>query len=277
MKRLHWKRWTVLLIFILFAGVALAETTEYSEEYIMQYYSGTETHLSVPADIDGTPVTVIGENCFLENETVQSVILPESVNIVRAYAFSQSSLQTIVFGRDEMRRIEDGAFSGSKLQSVNLPRLDRMGWGLFDGCAELCSVQLDESTGQIPPYTFRACTDLLSVTLPDSVKEIGVCGFYGCSNLSELEWPKHLERVGIDAFAGCAFREIILPGEVELIFYGAFSDCENLTYVELPRSLKYIAPTAFSGCGNVTLGVYAGSVGYDFAVNAGLSYVILPE
>ena len=130
---------------------------------------------------------------------------------------------------------------------------------------------------KISANDFYNCKNLTYVKLPPQVTSIGNCGFYGCSNLSELEWPKHLERVGIDAFAGCAFREIILPGEVELIFYGAFSDCENLTYVELPRSLKYIAPTAFSGCGNVTLGVYAGSVGYDFAVNAGLSYVILPE
>ena len=42
-------------------------------------YNGSAASVSVPAELDGKPVTALGRYCFADNETLQTISLPNSL------------------------------------------------------------------------------------------------------------------------------------------------------------------------------------------------------
>ena len=57
----------------------------------------------------------------------------------------------------------------------------------------------------------------------------------------------------------------------------AFAECPSLSYVEIPATVESISPVAFD-TDTVTLGVYYNSSAYNWAVDAGVDYLVLdPE
>ncbi|MBQ9760101.1 MAG: leucine-rich repeat domain-containing protein [Clostridia bacterium] len=74
-------------------------------------YNGKSVSVQIPALIDGKAVTAIGDKTFLNNTTVQSVVIPEGVKTVGWFAFSgcvslgavslPSSVESISYGAFE--------------------------------------------------------------------------------------------------------------------------------------------------------------------------------
>ena len=61
-------------------------------------YTGTESILDVPAELNGKPVSAIGESCFAGVICLKSVHIPEGVTQVGDYAFECcSTLQKVYF------------------------------------------------------------------------------------------------------------------------------------------------------------------------------------
>lgn len=83
-----------------------------NNEITILSYIGKETNVVVPKEIDGCPVTEIGESAFAGTKIV-SVVLPDTVTSIDWFAFSGCSSLTRVT-------------AGSTLASV--------GYGAFDGC-----------------------------------------------------------------------------------------------------------------------------------------------
>lgn len=78
-------------------------------------YLGTDPRVTVPAAIEGYPVTVIGENAFRGTKAV-TVELPYSVTEIGWFAFADCK----------------------SLTSVTLPAsVESIGYGAFDGCTHL--------------------------------------------------------------------------------------------------------------------------------------------
>ena len=56
------------------------------------------TALEIPAEIDGSPVTAVGDSAFLKQQKLQTVSLPDSVQSIGSQAFSGCiNLQEITF------------------------------------------------------------------------------------------------------------------------------------------------------------------------------------
>ena len=51
-------------------------------------YEGNETHIVIPAQYEGRPVTVIADNAFSWLTSIQSVVIPETVTTLGEAAFS---------------------------------------------------------------------------------------------------------------------------------------------------------------------------------------------
>ena len=84
-------------------------------EVTLTGYSGKEKNVTLPSEIDGFPVTVIGKETF-KNPAVESVILPNSIKKIDWFAF----------------------FGCINLKSIAIPKsVERIEYGSFDGCPSL--------------------------------------------------------------------------------------------------------------------------------------------
>ena len=66
-----------------------------------------------------------------------------------------------------------------------------------------------------------------------------------------------------------------LPDGLETIERAAFTGCTSLSYVNIPASVGDISDYAFSNTPNLTLGVWFGSYGYQYAKAQNIPYILL--
>lgn len=75
-----------------FSKEGVTEDYDYLEYYdhieIAKYHGSTSTVAEVPYTINGKPVTVIGEQAFEYHDELQTIVLPDTIEIISAYAFN---------------------------------------------------------------------------------------------------------------------------------------------------------------------------------------------
>jgi len=145
----------------------------------LKKYTGKASELTIPAELDGKPVTAIGEEAISTKLT--AVTIPDSVTTIERVAFAQCK----------------------KLKKIVIPdSVTYIGIGAFVACESLESVTLPDGITTIEEGTFEACWSLRSVTIPDSVTTIGDRAFSGCG-LKEITIPDSVTSIADDAFEGC--------------------------------------------------------------------------
>jgi len=158
-----------ILIFCLAASPALAEDFvqfEYEDMgesiRITGCAEGASGKVSIPAQINGKPVSIIGSSAFLGCEYIEEILLPDSVEKIEPYAF----------------------YGCASLKRINLPATPEVyGEGLFSGCAALEYVTLPKELDKISDNMFYGCTSLRRISIPAGVKSIGDNAFAGCESL----------------------------------------------------------------------------------------------
>ena len=240
-----------------------------------------EQYLVFPSTI--TTVN-IGENVqkipdyFIQNTSVTSIEIPNSVTTIGGYAFSNcSSLTSLTIG-NSVTSIGNYVFYGcSSLTSITIPEnVTSMRDGVFSGCSNLstinfnainCDFILDQylvfpntittvniggSVQKIPNY-FIQNTSVTSIDIPNSVTTIGGYSFYGCSSLTSLTIGNSVSSIGEYAFYDCSsLTSVDVPNNVTSIKEGTFAGCSGLTSVDIPNSVTSIKLHAFSGCSRLT-------------------------
>ena len=236
-------------------------------------YTGTDTELTIPAEIDGNTVTSISVNAFKNKTGITKVTLPEG-----------------------MMQLYGSAFAGcTSLEEIVLPStLTMIGDNCFNGCRSLKTVNPQEGIVTIFAYAFANCTSLEEIHLPDSVTKMGYQVFLNDKALKTVNYPKNYDTSigGYGAydyqygqlFAGCTSLETVtipegtetianyalskshiktiqIPDSVTLISSYAFSECAGLTEISVPGSVAKIDTYAFSGCTSLT----------DVTLNEGLT------
>ena len=270
-----------------FSGIAMAEQNdEYvykvkNGEVVLTSYVATSsdaTKVEVPSEIDG--MKVIGlEGTFYENQTIETVVLPEGIRYLGRNAFYDcetlseinfpNSLEEIgtycfyntgfteVVLPDTIKTLDGYAFSNCK----RLIRLDlrktniKWSFGCFEDCVNLTEIMLPESMERIPGSMFKGCTSLVEITCPKNLKFIDDSAFEGCSLLSKIELSDTLERIGYvmssesESFKDCvSLQEIDLPDSLKVIGISSFEGCINLKKINLPKNLECIGSKAFRNC-----------------------------
>ncbi|MCX6867415.1 MAG: leucine-rich repeat protein, partial [Verrucomicrobia bacterium] len=209
-------------------------------------YNGPGGEVTIPATINGLPVTSIGVNAFLNHTSLTSVTIPASVTSIGDAAFSGcTSLASLYF-------------------QGNAPIL---GSAVFDGEAWTTAYYLSGTTGwTVPfgglsktqgPFNFTIKPDNTitingytgpggAMTIPGTimgrpVTEIGSLAFYGYSNLTGVTIPNSVIGIGSYAFAFCTrLASVTIPDGVTNIDEGAFLNCTSLTGITLPASVTSI-------------------------------------
>lgn len=224
----------------------------------IESYSGSETEIEIPAELDDLSVVSLGDYAFAGASDVTKFTLPESVTEIGKYTFAActslleyvvaeenpyfeakdgilyadegESLMRYPIGRkptdytvpDGILRIGHAAFADcSSLTSITFPDgLNFIGTAAFSDCTGLTEVVIPDGVELISDFTFNSCTNLRSVTLPESLREIGAAAF-SATALESVTLPESLIVIGEQAFIATPMTEITVPGNVSDIGYSA--------------------------------------------------------
>jgi len=113
-------------------STATAETPFTFENGTITAYTGTETVVVIPSQIQGQAVTRIGDSAF-SNKQLTGVTIPDSVTMIGWNAFGDNQLTSVVIP-NSVTSMEGSAFLDNQLTSVIIP--DSVSWigsGAFHG------------------------------------------------------------------------------------------------------------------------------------------------
>ena len=245
---------------------------------------------TIPSQIDGKPVTSIGDDAFYGCSRLTSITIPNGVTSIGMQAFDGCGSLTSITIPDSVTSIGWSAFgSCSSLTSVTIPdRVTSIGGNVFDGCKKLKQINVDtantvyssengvlfnkgktelirypegkaDTSYAIPNgvtsigrWSFNDCSSLTSITIPDSVTSIGDNAFSECSSLTSITIPNSVTSIDYQAFVYCSsLTSITIPDGVTSISDGVFNHCDSLTSITIPNSVTSIGDDAFFWCGSL--------------------------
>lgn len=132
-------------------------------------YNGNDAVVNIPSEINGTPVTTIGNAAFRDS-SVTSVTIPDSVTSIFDEAFINCPKLTNISIPNSVTYIGFSAFSScTSLKSITLPSsLSFISGALFLGCSQLTTIHIPVSVTSIGNNAFADCPSLMTVTYPGS-------------------------------------------------------------------------------------------------------------
>ena len=229
-------------------------------------------------------VTSIGNVAFCGEIMLREVILPASVENIGSGAFFQcSSLRKVTV--PSVRKINNLAFSSTKLTTVNLPNtLTELGWGAFRHSRLKC-VEIPGSLSVVRHATFADCDSIQHITIHEGVKVIeddvfttiladslilpSSLRYFGKVNISTpdrgntgsrcryvrfLDGPQGQNSVDTLFFSFREWndlQEVYIPNNVN---YGLLHQCFRGTAVStitLPEGLAVMYDGTFESCSNL--------------------------
>ena len=185
-------------------------------------YNGTATELQIPEEIDGYPVTNIGDEAFLNFKTLESIEIPNTVTTIGMGAFlGCDNLKNIVIP-ESVTEIGSMAFSACiSLKDIRLPSgIINIEDSVFLLCSNLESIEIPDTVTEIGSMAFSACENLKNIVIPESVTEIGMGAFFNCSSLKWIEIPDSVTKIGEYAFDSCEGLVIRCPQYSDAYYYG---------------------------------------------------------
>lgn len=279
-------------------------------------YSGTETKIEIPSEIDGYTVTstAIHEHVSFAKNDIVSVKFPNTIKNIGSDTFYYCSSLVNIELSNGITSIGDSAFSGcTSLKSINIPdSVTSIGNSAFSGCTSLTTIKMPTSVKSIGYGAFNYCTALSIILIPESVEEIGnnaipsnaVVYCYIDSFAETYAKNNNLEYVSISNYINSTIytpitknkmeltkyigeeEEVIVPSTIDEYSVVAIADKSFVdnSYVEnitLPETLLMVGTSAFEGCNNLNSVTFADGVKtigkYAFANCKKLSKVVLPS
>ena len=235
-------------------------------------YNGNDAVVNIPSEINGTPVTTIGNAAFRDS-SVTSVTIPASVTEIGSNAFAGCTNLTIVNYA--------GDWSNLTIQSGNPAVQDAANAPLFvfefippDNTAVIVTDYKYNGAAAdvtIPSrYQGKPVTTIghaaffnsavTSVTIPDSVTSISDEAFINCPKLTNISIPNSVTYIGFSAFSSCtSLKSITLPSSLSFISGALFLGCSQLTTIHIPVSVTSIGNNAFADCPSLMTVTYPGS------------------
>lgn len=263
--------------------VVIPSTVTTIEPYAFAECEQLETVVFL-CDIDAVPMAM-----FMGCTALKEIDLPESVQVIDAYAFGATGLESVKLAAN-VQAVGNYAFAANKnlttlefadnsslyyigayafanntaLEKVVMPdSVLYLGNAAFRSCTALTDLYISAGLRYMGDYAFASTPALTNVTIGDGVTEIGNYafflpqdqGYYYQTKMASITIPESVQSIGAFAFAGnTALTSISLPG-VYYIGEAAFYGTTNLKNVTLGENAYYIAGYAFyeSGAENVNL------------------------
>ena len=226
-------------------------------------YTGAGGAETIPASMDGLPVTTIGAGAFANCTALTSLSIPDSVIAIGNSAFTGCTGLTSLTLPGSVAAIGDSAFANcTQLEAVYALGSATLGSGAFDGdtLARFYCVPGVTGWGAYSPqwwsgdcyYATNADESVTltkyvgaggTMTIPDSVNglrvtAVGAGAFSNCAALVSVTLGTNVVAVGDRAFAGCAqLTGLFFLGNAPSLGTEVFAQDEALTlYAEVSTS-----------------------------------------
>lgn len=224
----------------------------------IEKYSGRDTEITIPTEIDGLTVVALGDNAYASRVNATKFTIPETVTELGVYTFvgCPSVTEYVVAEDNPYFEAKDGVLYGDEGQSLlrypvgkkpteyTIPEdVLSIGHGAFAECSSLTSVTFHENLEHIGKAAFADCTGLTEVVIPEKITEISDFCFNSCTNLKSVTLPKHLRIIGSAAFSATSLDTVTLPETLTSIGEQAFISTP-MTEITIPRSVTDIGFTA---------------------------------
>ena len=215
------KRWWILLAILIAACICcstifyfcllIRDDFSYSVsdgEVTLTKCKKTISEAIIPEEVNGLPVTRIGDHAFQNCTKLTSISLPQSLTSIGKEAFSGcGNLQKIAIP-SKVKTIEEKAFFDcKKIKRVSTPDL-----------ANWCSIDFADSYAN--PMCYKAALFVngkvpKELVLSDDVSFIGDYVFTGCSAPTEIYILNEEISLNKNAFEGCPKLTVYFAGDKE--------------------------------------------------------------
>lgn len=213
----------------------------------------------------------IGEHAFDGMVSLKDVNIPTTVKQVRQFAFSGTSLESVM--------IPSGVLL---LEKAVFKRCEALKSVTFEAGSKLTRIESSASNdalGNTSAYgVFHTCSSLESINIPSSVSHLGVGTFNNCEALKELVIP---EDTRLTSLEGYYYLDANVLG-ASPVTGGLIEECWNLEKIVIPSKIKKIDKSAFMNSGLRTItfaeGTQCSEIGdYSFAGCPYLESIDIPS
>lgn len=239
------------------------ETKKYTVSKIHDYafYECSATFISLPKTINE-----IGQQAFNGAASLEHLNLPDSLYIIPRYCFCGCSHLKKLLMPNSVRKIEEGAFQYSNLDSIKLPAITQfIGDYAFADSKNLTKINIPSELNSFGEAVFRNCPKLENFVVPENHKLLAInenmlvsndtTKIYFCpsSVRGEIQLNKMTKSIENSAFYGCSqITKIEFNEGINYIHDLSFYGCNKLQELIFPIGLKYIGDLAFAECSSVT-------------------------
>lgn len=230
--------------------------------------------------------TEVPDSAFKNCASLETVVLPETVEKIGASAFEGCSALKTINLTSNLKSVGSRAFKGAGIETIELTGVTSIGNGAFASCDSLKEItvpfiggSLDDTTTQYFSYIFGSSYSMSLNAVPSSLTRVKITGevyeagdyaFYGCSSIKNIEFTTKLTKIGTSAFAFCSsleaidiseassigikafegtsIKEAVFSNDITIIPAGVFKDNKELKSVTLGSGVTEIGESAFYGC-----------------------------
>ena len=236
-----------------------------SNEAKITGYTGEDSKVEIPSVIDSYPVTEICDYAFDGCESLEELVIPESVKKIGVYIIRNTGVRSITIPKsvvDTNHDMDSGKCDGPMSGAENLKEV------IFEEGMEYLpayilasdsytsgveKVQIPDSVTEIKNYAFAGCVGLTEINFPENLKIIGRNVFYGCTGINEITIPASVREMGDNIFTNCTGLEnVVIENGVTSIGGWAFQGCRSLVKINIPDSVTSMSMLTFEGCSSLT-------------------------
>ncbi|HEY1786503.1 MAG TPA: leucine-rich repeat domain-containing protein [Verrucomicrobiae bacterium] len=212
---------------------------------------GSPTNVVVPRNINGHPVTSIGDGAFGSRPTLANVTILNNVTNIGSESFGNDNNLTNIAVAPA-----NPAFSSLNGILYNVAQTTLVAFP--DGLGG--NYTISNNVTSIGDYAFEYNNNLTGVTIPIGVTNIGIGAFYACSSLPGVRIPDNVTSLGEIAFYGCtSLASVTIPDTISNIGDFTFSYCFSLTNAMIANSVTNIGIEAFYSCSSLTSITFLGN------------------
>lgn len=154
----------------------------------LQHFNGDESNVTIPEQLDGKPVKVLGEDSFYQKTNMKTIIISDSVTTIENSAFYRCySLESITIPTNIQSIGDNPFFRCSSLSKISVEPEN-------NNYCDIDGVLYTKDKSELVSYP-EAKTQV-SYTIPEGVKKIGNDAFgYRPINLKNLTIPSTVSEV----------------------------------------------------------------------------------
>lgn len=160
-------------------------------------YTGSASYVEIPESIDGKYVKKIGSAAFADNQTIQNVVLPDTIVEIGYKAFSTcKNLETINFP-DSLKTIDKYAFTTChSLKEIDLNQVENIGDCTFQLCISVNEIIVPGSIQNVPDHAFHGCSGVETLIFEEGVTSIESTAALNMYSISNIYIPESVTEIG---------------------------------------------------------------------------------